>query len=234
MVRLPSGRECRRRRARRRSAELLDQVNGFGHRCGGAAAAPPPARRTDRGLRPRRLRIASSEEECTDPARDTGEPAGRAEPRAARRPGRRRYRRPVASSPCDPRGCEQFFGRGFARRRAASYRRHGLDSTAQRMVEFLGRRNVQGASVLEVGGGVGEIQVELLKRGAATAVNLELSAAYEEEALELLRAAGLEGRVERRLQDVALDAGAVEPADVVVLHRVVCCYPDYQRLLAAA
>ena len=25
-----------------------------------------------------------------------------------------------------------------------------------------------------------------------------------------------------------------EPADVVVLHRVVCCYPDYQRLLGAA
>jgi hypothetical protein len=23
----------------------------------------------------------------------------------------------------------------------------------------------------------------------------------------------------------------VEPADVVMLHRVVCCYPDYERLL---
>jgi magnesium-protoporphyrin O-methyltransferase len=26
----------------------------------------------------------------------------------------------------------------------------------------------------------------------------------------------------------------VEPADLVVLHRVVCCYPDYERLLGAA
>jgi hypothetical protein len=26
----------------------------------------------------------------------------------------------------------------------------------------------------------------------------------------------------------------VAPADLVVLHRVVCCYPDYERLLAAA
>jgi magnesium-protoporphyrin O-methyltransferase len=26
----------------------------------------------------------------------------------------------------------------------------------------------------------------------------------------------------------------VAPADLVVLHRVVCCYPDYARLLAAA
>jgi magnesium-protoporphyrin O-methyltransferase len=26
----------------------------------------------------------------------------------------------------------------------------------------------------------------------------------------------------------------VAPADLVILHRVVCCYPDYERLLAAA
>jgi magnesium-protoporphyrin O-methyltransferase len=26
----------------------------------------------------------------------------------------------------------------------------------------------------------------------------------------------------------------VEPADIVVLHRVVCCYPDHERLLGAA
>ena len=27
---------------------------------------------------------------------------------------------------------------------------------------------------------------------------------------------------------------SLEPADVVVLHRVVCCYPDYERLMSAA
>jgi hypothetical protein len=26
----------------------------------------------------------------------------------------------------------------------------------------------------------------------------------------------------------------VAPADLVILHRVVCCYPDYERLLTAA
>jgi magnesium-protoporphyrin O-methyltransferase len=88
--------------------------------------------------------------------------------------------------------------------------------------------------VLEVGGGVGEIQIELLKRGAARAVNLELSPAYEEEATSLLREAGLEERVERRLHDIAVDPEGVDAADVVVLHRVVCCYPDYERLLGAA
>jgi hypothetical protein len=117
---------------------------------------------------------------------------------------------------------------------ANKYRKKGLDDTAQRMVDFLAARGVEGATVLEVGGGVGDIQIELLKRGAAHAVNLELSPAYDEEAARLLRETGLEGRVDRRLHDIAAAPEEVEPADVVVLHRVVCCYPDYERLLGAA
>jgi 16S rRNA G966 N2-methylase RsmD len=135
---------------------------------------------------------------------------------------------------CNPRGCDQFFSPRFARRVAGRYRKRGLDKTARRMVEFLEERGIEGATVLEVGGGVGEIQIDLLTRGAARALNLELSSAYDGEAERLLDEAGLRGRVERRLHDIAVDPGGVEPADVVVLHRVVCCYPDYERLLSAA
>ena len=117
---------------------------------------------------------------------------------------------------------------------AKRYRKKGLDSTAQRMVEFLEGRGIEGATVLEIGGGVGEIQIELLKAGAAHAVNLELSPGYDEEAERLLHEAALEGRVDRRLHDIAVDPEGVEAADIVLLHRVVCCYPDYERLLGAA
>jgi 2-polyprenyl-3-methyl-5-hydroxy-6-metoxy-1,4-benzoquinol methylase len=117
---------------------------------------------------------------------------------------------------------------------AKRYRKKGLDATAQRMVEFLEGRGIEGATVLEIGGGVGEIQIELLKAGAAHAVNLELSPGYDEEAERLLHEAALEGRVDRRLHDIAVDPEGVEAADVVLLHRVVCCYPDYERLLGAA
>jgi SAM-dependent methyltransferase len=116
---------------------------------------------------------------------------------------------------------------------AKRYRKRGLDKTARRMVEFLEQRGIAGASVLDVGGGVGEIEIELLKRGAAHAVNVELSPAYDEEAAILLGEAGLEGMTDRRIHDIAFDPGGVEAADIVVLHRVVCCYPDYARLLRA-
>src|SRR4051812_6122415 len=132
---------------------------------------------------------------------------------------------------CNSRGCDRFFGGRFARRVAGKYRKRGLDRTARHVVEFLEARGIGGASVLEVGGGVGEIQIELLRRGVERTVNLELSPGYDAEAAGLLREAGLEGRAERRLHDIAADPAAVEPADVVVLNRVVCCYPDYERLL---
>jgi 2-polyprenyl-3-methyl-5-hydroxy-6-metoxy-1,4-benzoquinol methylase len=134
---------------------------------------------------------------------------------------------------CNARGCDRLFTARFARRMAKRYRRRGLDGTARRMVEFVEARGIEGATVLEVGGGVGEIQIELLKRGAARAVNLELSPAHDAEASLLLQEAGLQDRAERRLHDIAVDPQDVEPADVVVLHRVVCCYPDYERLLGA-
>jgi len=137
------------------------------------------------------------------------------------------------TSCCDPRGCDRFFGDRFASRAAKRYRARGLDRNARRIVEFLEQRGIEDATVLEIGGGVGEIQIELLKRGAAYAVNLELSPAYDAAARKLLRENGLERRVDRRLCDLAVDGDSVNPADVVVLHRVVCCYPDYELLLTA-
>ena len=99
---------------------------------------------------------------------------------------------------------------------------------------FLESRGLEGATVLEVGGGIGEIQLELLKRGAERTVNLELSPGYETEAARLAREEGVDGRIERRIHDIAVAPAEVEPADIVVLHRVVCCYLDYERLLGAA
>src|SRR5690348_17025435 len=135
---------------------------------------------------------------------------------------------------CDARGCDRSFGPGFARRMAKRYRRRGLDKTAARMVAFAESHGVVDATVLEIGGGLGEIELELLKRGARSAVNLELSPAYDAEAAALFADAGLQDRAERRLIDIAVEPTAVEAADIVVLHRVVCCYPDYERLLGAA
>jgi 2-polyprenyl-3-methyl-5-hydroxy-6-metoxy-1,4-benzoquinol methylase len=135
---------------------------------------------------------------------------------------------------CSRSGYQTVFSDRFARRVARTYRKRGLDSTQRRLVSFLTERGITDASVLEIGGGVGEIQIELLARGARTATNLEISQNYEAEAAALLERSGMADRVTRQFMDVATSPEAAEPADVVVLHRVVCCYPDYARLLSAA
>jgi 16S rRNA G966 N2-methylase RsmD len=135
---------------------------------------------------------------------------------------------------CDRTGYQTVFSDRFARRVARMYCRRGLDRTQRRLVTFLTERGIEHAAVLEIGGGVGEIQIELLSRGARKATNLEISRNYEPEAEALLERFGMVDRVQRRFVDIATSPNAVEPADVVVLHRVVCCYPDYERLLSAA
>jgi 2-polyprenyl-3-methyl-5-hydroxy-6-metoxy-1,4-benzoquinol methylase len=135
---------------------------------------------------------------------------------------------------CSPKGYTTLFSKRAARWDARRYRRRGLDDTAQEMVGFLRARGVEGASVLEIGGGVGAIQLELLKAGAEHATNVELSPEYEEAALELVRESGLDGRVERRLGDVVQELDLAGSADAVVMHRVVCCYPDYDALVGSA
>jgi magnesium-protoporphyrin O-methyltransferase len=104
-----------------------------------------------------------------------------------------------------------MFGPRFARRMATRYRRRGLDKTARRVVDLLPQADVLGATILEIGGGVGEIQLELLKRGAASATNLELSPAYDAQAAHLLADAGLTGRVRRRLIDIVADPPSTSP-----------------------
>lgn len=135
---------------------------------------------------------------------------------------------------CTPSDYGRIFDAREARRYAQQYRKHGLDPVARRMVAFLKARGLEGATVLEVGGGIGAIQVESLQAGAARAINIELSPAYEEPARALLAEHGLIDRVDRRILDFATGAGAVDAADVVVMHRVVCCYPDMTRLVDAA
>ena len=135
---------------------------------------------------------------------------------------------------CCARGYERFFGARVARRDARRYRRNGLDGTALRLVDEVGARGVEGATVLEPGGGVGAIELELLKRGADRATVVELSHGYDDAAADLAREAGAEERIERRHGDFVEQASLVGEADVVVMHRVVCCYPDPERLVGAA
>lgn len=101
-------------------------------------------------------------------------------------------------------------------------------------MERLLQTGMTGRSILDVGSGVGTITLELLKRGAANAVLADASPAYLDAAREEAMRAGFADRVRVAPGDFVDTSSAIEAADVVVLDRVVCCYPAWQPLLAAA
>ena len=120
------------------------------------------------------------------------------------------HSRPVTGStfPCYPDAIHtpghtecRFSNRKEAARNVRSYRRRGLDPMPTSMVDDLIAQPVQVAQVLEVGGGVGAIQLELLKAGVASSVNVELAAGYDDAAAALAAEEGLDGRIARHIRE---------------------------------
>lgn len=128
---------------------------------------------------------------------------------------------------CKPSEYRRFFNRKFAQRDLDRYRRKGLTGTEHDLVTMC--HEVERATILEVGGGIGALQLALLDAGAARTTNVELSGGYEDAAAELF--AGRAG-VDRRIGDFV--TADVPEHDIVLLHRVVCCYPDADALVGAA
>jgi hypothetical protein len=135
---------------------------------------------------------------------------------------------------CTPKGYRTIFSEKSARSEAKRYRSKGLDKLSRRIFGLVTADGVEGRTVLEVGGGIGALEIEILKAGASRATNVELTPTYEEAAAELLKEADVVGRVERRVGDFVESGAGVEAADFVVLNRVICCYADMPALAGAA
>ena len=121
-----------------------------------------------------------------------------------------------------------------ARRSLKRHRKKGLDDLERRMVAAASGPGLDGVRVLEIGGGIGTLQAELLDRGADQGEVVELVSAWEPYARELARERRIEERTSFRVADVLGRPESVEEADIVVLNRVVCCSPDGIALAAQA
>lgn len=127
-----------------------------------------------------------------------------------------------------------LFGGGEATVRSWAFRRFGLHGSARSAADMAADAGDPAATLLEVGGGLGEIQVRLLEADrAATSTNVDLSTGWERRAHDLLVGRGLADRVDRRIGDVVDDVDDLPAVDLVVAHRVLCCYPHWDRMVDA-
>jgi hypothetical protein len=128
-----------------------------------------------------------------------------------------------------------IFSEKSARRELRRYLRKGLGGDDARLIAAWAEEGgLTGATVAEVGGGIGQVQTELLRRGAAYGTVVEVVAGYERAASDLARAADVAERTSFLLADLLEAPDALEPADIVVLRRVVCCSPRGPELLGIA
>lgn len=130
----------------------------------------------------------------------------------------------------DPRYDQQFNPRHAADKLRA-YRRNGPAATTRLLIDALAEGGVAGLTVLDIGGGVGAVHHELLNAGAARAVDVDAAGAYLETAREEAERQGHADRVRYVGGDFVKVADEVEPADIVALDRVICCYPDVTALV---
>jgi 2-polyprenyl-3-methyl-5-hydroxy-6-metoxy-1,4-benzoquinol methylase len=129
-------------------------------------------------------------------------------------------------------GVDEVFGDKTARHDLRRYRKRGPSRQTRVLLDAIRREGVEQASVLDIGGGIGAIQQELLAAGAAHATAVEASHAYMRVAQSEAERRGTAARVSYRTGDFVAIAADVEPADVVTLDRVICCYPDMESLVS--
>jgi len=113
------------------------------------------------------------------------------------------------------------------------YRSKGLAQTTRLLVDHLVSMGIEGSRLLDVSGGVGAIQHELLKKGASSAVNIDGSSAYQAACEEEALRQGHSGRISYHFGDYAT-MEELEPVDIVTMEKVVCCYPNMNALVTRA
>ncbi len=133
---------------------------------------------------------------------------------------------------CEPEGYTSIFDRRNAENDRDRYRRDGPDQTTRMLLDLLAPYRATATTVLDIGGGIGIIEQELLRSGPGRAVLVDGSAPSLEVAREEAERLALADRIEFVVGDFVRLAAGIEPAGIVTLDRTICCYPDMERLVA--
>jgi SAM-dependent methyltransferase len=136
--------------------------------------------------------------------------------------------RQACACPTDPRIARHFDAK--TAERMAKGQDPGLVPVSERLRHALMALDPAGKTVLELGCGRGGLLLGLVQAGVVSATGLDLSATSIDVARGRFEQAQLSDRAHLSVGDAA-DV-PLEPHDWVILDRVICCYPDVERLLA--
>jgi magnesium-protoporphyrin O-methyltransferase len=131
-------------------------------------------------------------------------------------------------------GIETIFDEKNASKELKTYRKKGFNKTTRLLINFLKSLDIQGNTLLDIGGGIGTIQHELLKSGLSDVINVEASTAYINASKNEAERLGHKERIKFIHEDFIKVAHEVPITDIVTLDRVICCYPDMEKLVESS
>ena len=132
---------------------------------------------------------------------------------------------------CQCQGIESKFDQKKAAKELQKYRNEGPSKNTRMLNDALKAQGISGMTLLDIGGGVGTIQHELLNAGVSSCINVEASLAYVKAAKEEANRQGHADSI-RHLHGNFVDlAKDVPQCDIVTLDRVICCYHDVSALV---
>ena len=79
---------------------------------------------------------------------------------------------------CQCQGVENMFDKKAAKRQLKRYLKKGPSKTTSMLLAAIHKEGVQGITFLDIGGGIGAIQYDLIKAGASGGTSIEASSAY--------------------------------------------------------
>ena len=132
---------------------------------------------------------------------------------------------------CQVQGIEELVDPQVAAKELNRYRRKGPVKTTRLLLDVLKNEGVEGMTLLDIGGGVGVIQHELLKAGLKKATSVDASSSYLDSAQKEAKRQGHLDRLSQHHGDFVEVVGDISEADIVTLDRVICCYDDMERLV---
>lgn len=128
-------------------------------------------------------------------------------------------------------GLESLFDNKTAANDLKAYRKKGPDKTTLMLIDALKTTGVEAMTLLDIGGGVGAIQHELMKAGVSRATHVDASTAYIAVAKDEATRQGYADRVSYHHGDFVQLAQDIPVVDIVTLDRAICCYHDMPSLV---
>jgi magnesium-protoporphyrin O-methyltransferase len=129
---------------------------------------------------------------------------------------------------------DNAFTESEAKSQLRDYRRKGPPKQTKLLLDAIRSLNLKEADLIDIGGGIGIIHHELLEDVVSQATHVDASSAYLKLAEEEVTRRGHTDRVNFVHADFTEVANELPQAEIVTLERVVCCYPDYRKLLKTA